>query len=308
MPERPHHRPEPPRDRSWGLNLALLLLVLAVALFGWRWWQDRQAAPPFSAGAGSGSVLSQTDEVAPPAPAAAAPAPSGPLFPVEPLVEADPGQPTPPSAPADARHADAVAEDALTRLLGSKAVAEFLETSGFVRRAVATVDNLPSALVPGKSRAVKPIEGRFSASGEGESRTIAPENSARYAPFVRLVESVDAAKLAGLYRKHYALFQKSYEELGYPGRYFNDRLIGVIDHLLQSPEPASPPRVTVVEIKGPYRDPRPWTRYEFADPQLEALSAGQKMMVRMGVENERLLKAKLIELRTALAAGGTERK
>jgi hypothetical protein len=42
--------------------------------------------------------------------------------------------------------------------------------------------------------------------------------------------------------------------------------------------------------------------YEFADPALEELSAGQKAMVRVGLDNERRLKAKLRAIRTALAA------
>ena len=48
---------------------------------------------------------------------------------------------------------------------------------------------------------------------------------------------------------------------------------------------------------------RPWVRYEFADPQLQALSSGQKALVRMGPDNARRLKAVLADLRHRLAAG-----
>ena len=44
------------------------------------------------------------------------------------------------------------------------------------------------------------------------------------------------------------------------------------------------------------------------DPQLQALSAGQKMMVRMGPVNERRLKAKLAELRKQIATGAVAKK
>jgi hypothetical protein len=37
--------------------------------------------------------------------------------------------------------------------------------------------------------------------------------------------------------------------------------------------------------------------YEFADPALEARSAGQKIMIRMGSENAAIVKAKLREIR-----------
>jgi Protein of unknown function (DUF3014) len=42
--------------------------------------------------------------------------------------------------------------------------------------------------------------------------------------------------------------------------------------------------------------------YEFADSTLEDLSAGQKILVRSGPDNERRIKAKLREIRKALTA------
>ena len=89
----------------------------------------------------------------------------------------------------------------------------------------------------------------------------------------------------------YPLFQQAYVELGYPNGYFNDRLVGVIDHLLAAPEPKAPIALT-----------QPKVMYEFADPALADLSAGQKIMVRVGLDNEPRLKAKLREIRKALVA------
>jgi hypothetical protein len=47
--------------------------------------------------------------------------------------------------------------------------------------------------------------------------------------------------------------------------------------------------------------------YTFADPTLEARSAGQKLLIRMGPENEEAIKAKLTELRAAITAGPLKR-
>jgi hypothetical protein len=121
---------------------------------------------------------------------------------------------------------------------------------------------------------------------------------------VQFVETVDSPRAVALYRRHYALFQQAYGDLGYPRAYFNDRLVEVIDHLLATPEPAGPVKVRLTEVKGPVAPAQPWVRYEFADPGLEALSSGQKMLVRMGPENARRLKAKLAELRRLVASGG----
>jgi hypothetical protein len=42
--------------------------------------------------------------------------------------------------------------------------------------------------------------------------------------------------------------------------------------------------------------------YLYADPALEALSPGQKTLIRMGPENETLIKGRLRELKTQLLA------
>ncbi len=85
------------------------------------------------------------------------------------------------------------------------------------------------------------------------------------------------------------MFQEAYESLGHPPQYFNDRLIEVIDHLLATPE-----------LEGPIALAQPNVLYEFADPKLESSSAGQKVLIRMGAENARVVKEKLRELRGEL--------
>jgi len=114
-------------------------------------------------------------------------------------------------------------------------------------------------------------------------------NYARYVPYVRVFEAIDARALVQAYVGAYPLFQRAYEELGFPGKYFNDRLVEAIDDLLATPDPATPPEFM-----------RPRVLSEFADPDLETRSAGQKMLLRMGRENAARVKAKLGEIRREL--------
>jgi hypothetical protein len=107
-----------------------------------------------------------------------------------------------------------------------------------------------------------------------------------------MVQSADTRQLAELYFHYYPLFQQAYEDLGYPDKYFNDRFVQVIDHLLETPSPSGPVRLT-----------QPRVFYEFADPSLEERSAGQKLLIRMGNENATKIKAKLRELRALIATG-----
>jgi hypothetical protein len=68
-----------------------------------------------------------------------------------------------------------------------------------------------------------------------------------------------------------------------------------------------PVKLQLTEVKGPIPSVRPWTRYQFADPKLEALAAGQKILLRVGPVNERRLKAKLAEIRQQLTKSPTPR-
>jgi hypothetical protein len=196
---------------------------------------------------------------------------------------------------------DPMVRDSLSGLLGQKSVEQFLVPENIVRHIVVTVDNLPRKKVAVELRPVKPTPGETVIANQGDVTTLSTANYARYAPFVHLVETTDPKTLATVYFHLYPLFQQSYEDLGYPGRFFNDRLVEVIDHLLAAPEP-----------QGPLELVQPKVFYQFADPKLEDLSAGQKLMVRMGPANERSLKAKLRDLRAELVqsapSGGPPKK
>ena len=147
-----------------------------------------------------------------------------------------------------------------------------------------------------------PISERFSTQvGSGGVEVIDPANSRRYEPLVRLIESVDSGQAVAVYRTLYPLFQQAYEALGFPNAYFNDRLVQVIDHLIATPVPIEPPAVALVAVKGSVPSLRPWVRYEFVDPELEGLSAGRKILIRVGAENQRRLQAKLKDLRARVA-------
>ena len=188
------------------------------------------------------------------------------------------------------KESDPVVRDALTVVVGDEAVAKYLVPQEVIRRFVVTVDNLPRKKVAVELRPVKTVPGEFVASGGADSVVLDSENYARYAPLVKIVQSADSKQLAALYRRFYPLFQESYENLGYPSAYFNDRMVQVIDHLLETPD-----------VKGQIKLVQPSVYYQFADPRLEALSAGQKALIRMGSNNAAAVKAKLRELRAEIA-------
>ena len=293
MPERDSAEFRPARESSVWTLVIVVVVILAAAFAWWRWSLQKETPPPESPAA---TAPQPAPPDAPPAPVA-----QGPQNPVDALAEPDPALPA-------LNDADGRVTAALNELLGKKAVVSNLQVDGFVRRAVATVDNLPRAQATSRMWPTHPTPQRFTVQGSGVEKTISVDNGSRYTPFVLFAESVDTSRAVALYAKLYPLFQQAYEELGYPGRYFNDRLVAVIDHLLQTPVPAGPVQVKLTEVKGEMQSERPWVRYEFVDPELESLSAGQKILVRMGPVNERRMKAKLAEFRRQVATGAVAKK
>ncbi len=184
---------------------------------------------------------------------------------------------------------DAAMQDALAGLFTRKSAEEFFDLREIVRRFVVTVDNLPRKKVPLRYRLFKPVLGKFLATGEGENFLTSPDNYKRYTSYVWLAEVVDIRKLVAVYVRFYPLFQQEYQNLGYPKGYFNDRLVEAIDDLLAAPD--IPGRIKLV---------RPNVLYQFADPDLEDLSAGQKILIRMGGENAARIKARLRDVRREL--------
>ncbi len=253
------------------------MIVLAGAA-AWWWW--RQPTPPIA-----------TVPVEAPAPQAAVPPPaaSAAVSEIEHPIE----------TPAESGAADP--RTALVDLFGARAALSMFHLDDFPRRLAATVDNLGRSSAPSRIWPVVSPSGRFMVERGGDGEVIAADNSLRYAPFVLMVESVDAAHLAATYRRLYPPLQQAYEDLGYPGRYFNDRVVAVIDVLLATPAIDARPKVHLPPIDPSVHPERPWVLYQFDDPALESLTAGQKMLLRMGPENERRLKAKLVEFRRLLA-------
>ena len=201
-----------------------------------------------------------------------------------PIPETEDTQPLPPL-----KDSDPSVREALVGVFGPKSISEFLVPENIVRHIVVTVDNLPRKKVAVELRPVKPTPGSTATAAQGDITTLSASNYQRYTPFINVVQSTDIKTLTVLYFRLYPLFQQSYEDLGYPGQYFNDRLVEVIDDMLRAPEPQGPVELT-----------QPKVFYEFADPKLESLSAGQKLLLRMGPQNEAVMKAKLRELRRAI--------
>lgn len=303
---RPPTSPQRTRDSS---TTKWLLLVLAIAAIGYGGWYAREY------------WAAQNRATPPEAVAPAAPAPEAALPAVEPEPSAPPVVPPPaaegaPQHPLPESTADTLPADdalALDRWVGqwlSSQAQKFVVTPGVAHHIVATIDNLPRSHAAPRLWPIYPVGGKMELApptqSGGQGMQIATSNSARYDGVVGFVTSLEPAQVAQWYRQAYPVLQQSYENLGYPGKYFNDRLVAVIDHLLATPEPQAPLAVQLVQVQtpeagqAPNPPQQPWLRYEFVDARLQALSAGQKILLRIGAEHRLVIKAYLQALRAQI--------
>jgi hypothetical protein len=198
---------------------------------------------------------------------------------------------------------DPVVLESLGGLLGEPAVAEYIVSDNVISRLVATIDMLGGRQV---SSVVQAVQGPASGFGvtvndfpesvitneEGDpipQFIIDPSNYARYTPYVETLEALDTAELIANYRSLYPLFQDAYRQMGYADADFDARLVEIIDEMLATPD-----------VTGSVNLIKPEAVFLFADPALESLSAGQKILVRMGSENAARVKSKLADIRASL--------
>jgi len=161
-----------------------------------------------------------------------------------------------------------------------------------IEKIVATVDNLPREYM---NERMRPIDVKASAF-EVESQEnlngfiLSTKNYTRYEVLINGLSKINMSLLVDTYLRFYPLFQEAFEDLGYPGSYFNDRVIEVIDHLIDTPE-----------VNDPIIVHRPYILYEFGHPDIEALSSGQKLLLRLGARNSSRVKQFLKEFRVLIS-------
>lgn len=261
--------------RAAWVGLAIGLAVLIAG--GWYFYGRDTVSEPDSVPAAR-EDLAEVSE-----PAAQEPAIANPL----PEPEAG-GKPLP-----EIENSDGEALASLRELFGRAPVESLLVPKELIRRFVLTVDSLDrQEPLPLWLRPVRRVAGQFAVDRGGGTLAISADNPRRYAAAVSMIAGADMARLAAVYRRYYPLFQDAYDRLGNPrARYFNDRMINVLDHLIDAPTPDEP--IALVQPK---------VLFLYADPALEELSSGQKVMLRIGRDNAAQVKAKLREFRSAIAS------
>ncbi|MDO6561131.1 DUF3014 domain-containing protein [Paraglaciecola chathamensis] len=186
---------------------------------------------------------------------------------------------------------DGAVKTELLKLSDYGELARLLVNDDLLQRFVITTNNLADEELPANHQVLAKPDQTFRTFQQADKEWIDPASYKRYTPYVDVLESLDPESLEQLYQEYKPAINQIFAEISSPGQDFDETLIDAIDLLLDTPEVPVP-----VEV---YTDS---VMFKFKDQRLEALAAPQKQLLRTGPENMRRIKAKLRELRTAIAA------
>lgn len=185
---------------------------------------------------------------------------------------------------------------ALQQLRG-EGLLQLLVPQEVLRKFVLAVNNVAEGKVIHEYRpVVSPpppfIAETFSVMIEGaavDQERVSPKNFQRYEPYVTTLALIDSDAAIAVYRRFYPLLEEAFRELGLKKPNFHSVMIAAIDNILAAPD-----------AQGDLLLVHPKVFYQYADPALETLPQTHKLMLRMGPENARSVKASLRQLRARL--------
>ncbi|AQS38463.1 Protein of unknown function (DUF3014) [Shewanella psychrophila] len=159
-----------------------------------------------------------------------------------------------------------------------------------VRHFVVFVDNLAQGELARKVSPLKAPDRVFTVSDITNKTYLNPDSYHRYDLYANFIANLNEQQLATTYKELTPLLGEAFEELGYGEMSFNQRMLEAIDIMLAAPVIEQPIELDGVSVN-----------YQFVDPKLEALPNAQKLLVRMGPENAKKVKAALRKLKKYLA-------
>ncbi len=254
--------PEGPRRLQgmpwWPAALVIVLLILAI---GWFWWsRSKDRSLP----------VAEVPEATVPEPS---PAP-------EPAAEAPEAWELPSLA-----ESDDFLRDVATRLSSHPEWLQWIATDDLVRRFVAAVDEVARGEVPTSQLGFLIPKRGFTPASSGGQVYLGADSQRRYTRLTAVVSGLDAEGAADLYSRLRPLVQDAYRELGYPNADFDAVLAKAVKRVLEAPD-----------LEGSAELVPALRSYKYADPRLEALPPVQKLMLRLGPDNARIVKSKLREI------------
>jgi hypothetical protein len=182
---------------------------------------------------------------------------------------------------------DALVRELLQKVASHPQLAAWLATEDLIRDFTIGVANVAQGQSASRQLTTLRPSARFQVIQRGNDLAIDPRSYKRYDGIAAAAQSIDPAGIARVYATLKPRIEEAARELGDSS--FDSTLESAIVQLLSTPVPDDP---ILVQTKG--------IGYEFKDPKLEALTNGQKHLLRTGPQNARAIKESLRKIALAL--------
>ncbi|MGI2170085.1 DUF3014 domain-containing protein [Shewanella sp. MF05960] len=170
-------------------------------------------------------------------------------------------------------------------------IAPMILKKDIARQFVVFVDNLAQGELVRKASPLKGPETEFSVSEITNKIFLNPDSYHRYDLYADFVAGLNEKDLVTTYTELKPLFTEAFTELGYSDVDFDKRMRAVFTMVADAPIIEDPIELSSVTVN-----------YHYADPNLEALPNAQKLLIRMGPENTRKIKAAVKKLQASFPA------
>ena len=180
----------------------------------------------------------------------------------------------------------------LAALSSRPELAKWLATDDLVRQLAAAIDQASAGGSPARDFKVIAPSSAFVPGGRGDRRIIDPNSYRRYDGLVRTVTSIDASRVAQIYKTIRPRLNEAYRAMGHPEGNVDAAIQRALDILLDTPAVKDPIALTAAGGAG----------WAFADDDLEDLAPTQKQLLRMGPAHADAVKVWLRALQAALSS------
>jgi len=164
-------------------------------------------------------------------------------------------------------------------------VAPMIVKKDIVRQFVVFVDNLAQGGLVHKASPLKGPDTSFTVSEITDKIYLNPDSYHRYDLYANFVEGLSDEDLISTYTELKPLFAEAFAELGYRDIDFDKRMQEAFSMIASAPIIEDPIELSSISVN-----------YKYVDPKLEALPNAQKLLIRMGPENARKIKAAVKKL------------
>ena len=164
-------------------------------------------------------------------------------------------------------------------------IAPMIVKKDIARQFVVFVDNLAQGDLVRKASPLKGPDTQFSVSEITNKTFLNPDGYHRYDVYANFIAGLSDKDLITTYTELKPLFTEAFTELGYNDVDFDKRMQQAFSMIINAPIIEDPIELSSISVN-----------YKYVNPNLEALPNAQKLLLRMGPENTRKIKAAVKKL------------